>query len=545
MKMFLWLLLLGFGMTYTAATGPDSCVGRCGESFTRGQQCTCDFSCLQHNECCHDFEATCSTGQSCRGRCGEAFRRGQLCECDPECVHYNTCCHDYQGYCDTNVAYSHPRTVQALRSAVSEKRKSKRGKKSSNSESEEWYTARSHCSQYPGAPCSRTSGVIKPSTASSSGPTAPANPSIPLQHGVRNIPTFHGRAPESPASGSSLPSYNAQSQGSNTPVRPSASGADGGTLNVHLLIQPGEVAPSAPSQDYSDPAGPADPRPSTLQDVAQAFVQSLVKEDSEGPVTGVFADQNLCSDSPINGLTVLSNGTMLIFKGELFWSVNPVSRSVGRPKNILDNLGVPSPIDTIFTRCNCKGNTYIIKGDQYWLLDENMVMEPGFPKPLASEFPGLTGSISAALAAPATRSRSETVFFFKKGDVIQRFTFPSGSTPSCGNRQSRFSLQAEVLLSKEIKIKSSLKGFPIPVTSALSIPSPRRSDPYQHYVFSGSLFFNIKISGNLPALAKPDPDSAFAPLPLSSPALAAPNTAAQNRNPPQPTNSIKVWLQCP
>lgn len=47
--------------------------------------------------------------------------------------------------------------------------------------------------------------------------------------------------------------------------------------------------------------------------------------------------------------------------GELFWSVDPVSRSVGNPQSITDILGVPSPIDTIFTRCNCHGNTYIIK----------------------------------------------------------------------------------------------------------------------------------------------------------------------------------------
>lgn len=45
-----------------------------------------------------------------------------------------------------------------------------------------------------------------------------------------------------------------------------------------------------------------------------------------------------------------------------------------------------------------------------------MVMEPGYPKPLASEFPGLTGSITAALAVPATRSRPETVYFFKNGE---------------------------------------------------------------------------------------------------------------------------------
>lgn len=48
-----------------------------------------------------------------------------------------------------------------------------------------------------------------------------------------------------------------------------------------------------------------------------------------------------------------------------------------------------------------------------------MVVEPGFPKPLASEFPGLTGTISATLAVPATRSSLETVYFFKNGEERQ------------------------------------------------------------------------------------------------------------------------------
>lgn len=56
-----------------------------------------------------------------------------------------------------------------------------------------------------------------------------------------------------------------------------------------------------------------------------------------------------------------------------------------------------------------------LQGDQFWRLDENMVMEPGYPKPLAAEFPGLSGNINAALAVPATRTRPETVFFFKDG----------------------------------------------------------------------------------------------------------------------------------
>lgn len=44
-----------------------SCVGRCGEEFTRGQRCTCDFSCHKHNECCPDFQSTCITGMTPSG----------------------------------------------------------------------------------------------------------------------------------------------------------------------------------------------------------------------------------------------------------------------------------------------------------------------------------------------------------------------------------------------------------------------------------------------------------------------------------------------
>lgn len=48
-------------------------------------------------------------------------------------------------------------------------------------------------------------------------------------------------------------------------------------------------------------------------------------------------------------------------------------------------------------------------------MDGNMQMEPGYPKPLLSEFPGLTGNISAALAVPASGIQPEMVFFFKHG----------------------------------------------------------------------------------------------------------------------------------
>ncbi|KAE8291408.1 Proteoglycan 4 Lubricin Megakaryocyte-stimulating factor [Larimichthys crocea] len=444
------LLLLGLAVTYTAA-GPGSCVGRCGESFIRGQQCNCDFSCLQHNECCPDYQAICTSVQSCQGRCGETFKRGKVCECDAQCINYNTCCNDYKLQCDV----PQPRTYQSVRAPASGSRKLERSRKRLNSDSEEWYTGRHRCAQYPGAQC-----VLTPVPV----------PAKQLQHGV---PSLSNRAA-------------------------------GGNVNVHVVLSPGGVAPSGPSQGLCD-------------------------------------DPELCNESPINGITALINGTILIFKGELCWSVDPVTRSVGHPRSITDTLGISAPIDTVFTRANCQGNTYIIKGDQCWLLDANMVMEPGYPKPVASEFPGLRGSIRAALAVPATRSRPETVYFFKKGDVMQRFSFPSSSIPDCSNTprgsyQRRFDHPTEVLLSGEIKLKVSLKELPAPVTSAMSTLSPGWTDRYEHYVFSGPLFFSVQVSGTLPALTKPEPTAVFSPI--VSPPVAAPYPAP-------PPNSIRVWLHCP
>ncbi|XP_071347992.1 proteoglycan 4a [Trachinotus anak] len=544
MKMSLWLVLLGLAVTSAAAAaGSGSCVGRCGEVFTRGQQCTCDFSCLQHSECCPDFQATCTSAQSCQGRCGESFRRGQLCECDPQCIHHNTCCPDYQLHCDASVTVSNPGTLQPLRAAASGDQKSKKSKKKSNSESEEQVTGLADTK-------TRTStlqDVVQPSGVSvvNAGPQGPGAGLSDSSVGLLplSVPSSHGGSPDSSAPVPALPSYSLPSQGSGTPVGPSGPGAVGGTVDGHLVLSPEGLTP------YGSNQGMAGSRfqPQTQQDLAQHLGLSVVDAGLQGPGAGLFADVELCSEFPMNGLTALINGTILIFKGELFWSVDPVSRLAGPPQSITDTLGVPSPIDTVFTRWNCNRNTYIIKGDQCWSFDGNMAVEPGYPKPLASEFPGLTGPISAAFAAPATRSQPETVYFFKNGDIMQSFTFPPCSTKPRSSLKRRLTRQA-VLLGGEINIKVSLKGFPSPVTSALTMPSPQRSDKFYHYVFSGPIFFRVQIGGDLPALAKPDPSAPLAPLPIISPAAtvgSSPSMAAQNANPTSLANSIRVWLRCP
>ncbi|XP_038820059.1 proteoglycan 4-like [Salvelinus namaycush] len=165
------------------------------------------------------------------------------------------------------------------------------------------------------------------------------------------------------------------------------------------------------------------------------------------------------------------------------------SRACVEHCNITEELGIPSPIDSAFTRTNCQGKSYIMKGDGDWRMD-NGKMEPGYPKSVASSFDGLTGTITAALSVPATWRRPESVYFFKKGGTMQKYSYPAGSSSVCGKKSKSSTKkhhvrQAEVHLGGEINIKRSLKGFPSSVTSAVSVPSAKKADRYKYFLFAG------------------------------------------------------------
>ncbi|XP_071769548.1 proteoglycan 4b [Centroberyx gerrardi] len=222
-------------------------------------------------------------------------------------------------------------------------------------------------------------------------------------------------------------------------------------------------------------------------------------------------DTNLCSGRPTSAVTTLGNGTMVVFRGHYFWVLNR-NRVPGPARSITEVWGVPSPIDTVFTRCNCQGKTYIFKGGKYWRF-ENDVVDPGYPKLVQTGFDGLRGHITAALSVPQYQTRKESVYFFKRGGLVQKYSYQFGTSPTCGRKvqhavytvRNRLARQAVSLLEPAINLRTAWVGFPPTITSAVSVPVPRRSAPegYKYYVFSRSKYYNVRMDAERPVVAAP------------------------------------------
>ncbi|KAK7889306.1 hypothetical protein WMY93_024866 [Mugilogobius chulae] len=227
-------------------------------------------------------------------------------------------------------------------------------------------------------------------------------------------------------------------------------------------------------------------------------------------------DMDLCSGRPVGGVTTLSNGTVVVFRGHYFWVLDR-NRVPGPAQGITQVWGIPSPIDTVFTRCNCQGKTYIFKGPQYWRY-ENAVLDPGYPKVIETGFDGLRGHVTAALSVPQHNQRRESVYFFKRGGNVQKYSYQYGTNPTCGRKvhyaiythRNRMARQApyEVLLGPNINYRTSWRGFPTTITAAVSIPNRREPEGYSYYVFSRAKSYKIRIEGERPvvvaAAAKPN-----------------------------------------
>ncbi|MBN3276596.1 PRG4 protein, partial [Polyodon spathula] len=174
----------------------------------------------------------------------------------------------------------------------------------------------------------------------------------------------------------------------------------------------------------------------------------------------------------------------------------------GYPRRITDVWGIPSPIDSVFTRCNCQGKTFFFKGNNYWRF-ENGGMEPGYPKLISNGFGGIKGRITAVLSVSSTRRRPESVYFFKQGGLVQKYSYTQNPPQTCKKMQTQYSIYsirnrfARHLSDKSkdtVDIKLQWQGFPTSVTSAISVPNAKQPDGYDYFVFSRSKCFKLSVT---------------------------------------------------
>ncbi|NWH90065.1 PRG4 protein, partial [Aegithalos caudatus] len=244
-------------------------------------------------------------------------------------------------------------------------------------------------------------------------------------------------------------------------------------------------------------------------------------------------EKDLCSGKPADGMVALPNGTLAVFRGHYYWLLNGRTPPTTNPRRISDGWGIPSPIDSVFSRCNCDGKTFFIKGPLYWRFT-NGVMDTGYPKPLATGFAGLSGRIVATLPVARYNNRPESVYFIKRDGNMQQYVYRQEPAKKCQRRarvtirypafvprlviRRRFQRAVRMptvirtvrinphssaphggflllagVLRKEIQMTTYWRGLPKVIHSTLSVPNQNKPDGYDYYAFSYNRYYSLDV----------------------------------------------------
>ncbi|XP_038609151.1 poly(U)-specific endoribonuclease [Tachyglossus aculeatus] len=117
----------------------ESCESRCGEPLNPKAACQCNRQCARHKDCCEDYARLCahapqatpeagepsprsrrsaglySAPDSCHGRCHESFDAHHSCHCSDRCADFGNCCADYESLC-----HDHPEGFSSRGDAITD-----------------------------------------------------------------------------------------------------------------------------------------------------------------------------------------------------------------------------------------------------------------------------------------------------------------------------------------------------------------------------------------------------------------------------------------
>uniref|UniRef100_A0A673IE03 Proteoglycan 4-like n=1 Tax=Sinocyclocheilus rhinocerous TaxID=307959 RepID=A0A673IE03_9TELE len=540
-------------------TTKDSCKGRCGEPFHRGNPCHCDIDCVSYNQCCPDYENMCLVEETSNEEMtndegigeeltipedeseptpSEGLDASSMLPADENPTEGPSSATPTEGPTSTAPTEGPPSTVPTEGPSSTEPTEGPPSTAPTEFPSSTETTACPSSTAPTEGPSSAEPTEGPSSAEPTEGPSSTAPTEVPSSTAPTEVPssTAPTEGPSSTApievpsstaltevSSSAVPTENSVTEmttkaQSEDPEElsslkdPRATPVPKKTPSAPAPVKPTKN-PIKPSIDKNDKSEPKEPLkdPSGIVPIKPAEKPLKPSSDKNGKTDSIKDyqaddyDTNLCSGRPVSGLTTLRNGTIVVFRGHYFWTLDK-QRNPDPPQLITKVWGVPSPIDSVYTRCNCQGKTYFFKGRNYWRF-ENGMMDPGFPKPISQGF-GQIGHITAALSIPQYRSRKESVIFFRRGGMAQTYTYQV--TPSCGKKprypvftvRTRARRQADAALGQEINISKTWRGFPTIVTSAVSVPS-RVKEGYKYYVFSQNKYYSMKMEREKPVILKP------------------------------------------
>ncbi|TWW58177.1 Proteoglycan 4 [Takifugu flavidus] len=537
-------------------TTKNSCKGRCGEAFRRGRGCSCDPDCQKFKQCCSDFQTHCDAADAALkdgAQPSPTFSGGSDAD-DPSMPPVSPAADsdDLSDEPDDLPQDGFGRDGSGDPEPTPDPGSIRGDGLPAGLDQSTDSTPDSNSAEF-----SRETSTVFPPATSGDGATPAAGVLTPLSptEAETVLPDALGstpassdgprltQTPPSPAGASAstgpkvglttaLENFEASSSAASSPPAPTAATSKDVTTALRelltTLIPASSDAVRGVTRDDTTAVTTNDPSAVTQQP-AKTTSKPLAKPSPAKPTSvtqsangdGLSSyqaddsnDTDLCSGRPVSGVTTLRNGTMVVFRGHYFWVLDK-NKLPGAAQSITQTWGVPSPIDTVFTRCNCEGKTYIFKGNQYWRF-ENGVVDTGYPKPVQSGFDGLQGHITAALSVPQYRKRRESVYFFKRGGLVQKYSYHFTPSTTCGTKpkiniyavRHRVSRQAAASnLGPAINIRASWSGFPSTITAAVSVPNKRDPEGYKYYVFSRgeypAQFYKVGMKSERPALAAP------------------------------------------
>lgn len=131
-----------------------------------------------------------------------------------------------------------------------------------------------------------------------------------------------------------------------------------------------------------------------------------------------------------------SNNKLYLFKGSQFVRLTGSTMDAGYPLPIAGHWhGLPASfqqgIDAAFLR-ESNGKIYMFKGDQYVRLTETE-MDPGYPQPIAGNWPGLPNDFNAGIDAALMRVDTSKIYFFKGRKYVRYSNVNDGIDPGFPN----------------------------------------------------------------------------------------------------------------